>query len=148
MLSFSRLEFTESRSSENVWKQLKLFQVFVKRRVWRIQVSVNGYSIRKNEKNCIRIRIDRLSYPYPYPSWTFCVFVSVSVINSRFTWIFFGARFIKLIFSRHISGLSYAAQKYSITRTKTFFDWKVFIFDVRKSYTIECYITLWQFFQN
>ena len=48
---------------------------------------------------CIRIRIrpEIFLYPYPYPFFNFFVFVSVSVsvINSKFIWKFFGARFIK-----------------------------------------------------
>ena len=65
---------------------------------------------------CIRIRIrpEIFLYPYPYPFFNFFVFVSVSVsvINSKFIWIFFGARFIKSFISRCILGLSYTAHKY------------------------------------
>ena len=44
---------------------------------------------------CIRIRIRPKIFLYPYPFLNFFGFVSVSVINSKFIWIFFGACFIE-----------------------------------------------------
>ena len=58
-------------------------------------------------------------------------------------WWYFGATFWKTVV-----GLSYAAHKYSITTTMTWFDWRLFIFDIEKLYTIECYITHWNFFSE